>query len=82
MYEPPEPWQAWAIVEADTKREAMIVACRLPEFREWVDEQRGDGVPPYKGLKVERCICEHGVCWGCEDYCDTCVAEHDALEGW
>lgn len=78
--EPPETYRCFAIVEADTNRAAMIAACRLPDFKEWVDQARGDGVPPYKGLKVDRCLCEHGNCWGCDE-CQRCLMDHNVNFG-
>lgn len=79
-YEPPEHFRCWAMVEASSRRDAILAAYRLPEFKEWVDEARGDGKPPFAGLKASRPICEHGHCWGCSD-CPQCCAVNP-LNDW
>lgn len=72
--EPPEPFCCWGLYLAKNKHSARAMAVKDPEFHEWVREKRGDGVPPFTGLKVQLTRCDHGHCWGC-DPCPTCEAE-------
>lgn len=72
--EPPESGCEWVMVEAHSKREALIKAIKTPEFKSWVAEMRGDKQPPFKGLEVRLTVCEHGTCWGCQE-CAECEAE-------
>lgn len=65
--EPPDIFRCWGIFLAKDAKDAIRQAVASEEFREWVDEARGDHVPPFKGLRATRCLCEHGVCWGCKD---------------
>ena len=69
-------------VAAPNKREARKEAVKTPEFRRHVNDCRSDRVPPFKGLEVEDCLCEHGFCWceipDChpdEEGCPTCLAK-------
>lgn len=74
---PPETGICWAMVEAPTAKRAIALAVKSPEFRPWVDEARGDHVPPFKGLKAQRAVCDHGVCWGCGTECEECLRIYD-----
>ncbi len=89
MYEPAEPFRCWGIYLAKNAKDAIRQAVADEAFREWVQEARGDHVPPFKGLKATRTLCEHGRCWACEcddddvPTCPECTAawaERDALE--
>jgi len=62
-----EPFACAVFVEAKNKREAKSKAIKLNEMLEWVQQQRGDSLNPFKGLKCNESICEHGIC-----YCDKC----------
>ena len=52
---PPEFGRDYVEVEANTKKEARVVAVR--EFRnrksKWIEERRGDDLSPFTGLLVE-----------------------------
>lgn len=74
---PPETGVCWAMVLAPTAKAAVVLAVKLPEFRPWVQEARGDHVPPFKGIKARRAVCEHGVCWGCGTECSACLSESE-----
>lgn len=50
--EPPEPFCYVAEVEASTKREAIIAAVKTLDFAGWRVECKGDGRPPWAGLKA------------------------------
>ena len=49
---PSEYFCYYVEVEADTRREAKAKAVKHPDFRGWVDEQRGAGCSPFTGLRV------------------------------
>lgn len=80
-YGPTEYCYAWALVLASNKREARILAVRGDiedgEFSDWVEYARHDCMNPFTGIKVELSVCEHGVCWGCEQSCLACKHEDD-----
>lgn len=67
------------MVEAPTAKAAIAAAVKLPEFDQWVREARGDGVPPFKGVRARRAVCEHGNCWACVD-CAECLARYGGLD--
>lgn len=46
-------------------------------FRDWVQEQRAGGEPPFRGLSATLALCEHGVCWGCGEPCQACASDDD-----
>lgn len=60
----------YVAVEAPTKREAIKLAIKSPEFQNWVDMKRGDGQNPFSGVKAYNPVCKHGVC-----VCDMCKGE-------
>lgn len=71
MYGPPEIGACWMVTLAKTPREARTIAVRSADFAEWVRECRSDGVTPFKGITVERTLCEHDNCYGCGP-CQQC----------
>ena len=77
---PTEYFCCVAFVVAETKANAKLLALKTPDFREWVDQQRGDGRNPLWGLKAEDAACPHGKCW-CDDClskfgeCDECMSD-------
>jgi hypothetical protein len=83
--EPPEPSVAWGMYFVHNAAEAKKLAVQDKDFSEWVTMQRGDGVPPFKGLTARLTRCEHGSCWGCnsdEDSsgCEECDREIEAYQ--
>lgn len=80
-YGPPEYGCDWALVLASNKREARLFAVKGAiedgDFQEWVSYARADGINPFSGVKVEPSVCEHGVCWGCEQSCISCRRADD-----
>jgi hypothetical protein len=74
---PTEDFHYVALVEAPTKRAAIIAAVKHPDMSDWVEECRSNNVPPFKGLKAESAKCEHGVCHceKCKGECPHCEAE-------
>ena len=72
--EPPEDYNPWIMVEADTKKEARVLAIQDADFGDHAREMRGDGKPPMSKLIVRRCECEHGVRWCCGRECSECLA--------
>lgn len=75
----------WGFYLAKNAKDAIRQAVADPAFSEWVNEQRADNQPPFRGLKASLTLCEHGVCWECEP-CSQCRAEDDwkefFLEAW
>jgi len=80
--EPPEPSRCGGIFLAENARSAIRQAVADEAFLDWVSMARGDGVPPFKGLKATRTLCEHGVCWGCagDDEATNCPACQEAWD--
>lgn len=93
--EPPEYGCDWICVEANTKREAKLIAVR--EWRKqnthWMQDCRSDNASPFTGLKVENTLCKHGFCfcdlqyciqpnpdWILLDTCPECDKEWEQLE--
>ncbi len=77
-YKPLESFCCFGLYLAKNAKDAIRQAVKDPEFSEWVKEARGDGHPPFKGLKAELALCSHGKCWGCEeDVCTECEQEGD-----
>ena len=78
---PMEYWCEWALVLAANKRDAKLLAIRGETvdggMHDWVKEARYCGINPFSGLKVEPSICEHGVCWGCEQSCVECHTQYE-----
>lgn len=75
---PPETFRCGGVYLARNAKDAIRQAVADPEFKEWVDEQRANREPPFKGLKAKRALCEHGACWGCATgdettNCPTCL---------
>lgn len=72
--EPPEIWRDYVSVEANNKREAVVKA--VQKFREkkseWTKYSQDN---PFKGLKAEEPLCEHGFCW-----CDICPEDPEWRE--
>jgi hypothetical protein len=86
-FEPPEVYQHWGVFLAKNAKDAIRQAVAAEEFQEWVQEARGDNVPPFKGLTTRRCLCEHGVCWACgseeQVFCGACEKAFQAEDdGW
>ena len=84
--EPPDIFRCWGIFLAKNAKDAIRQAVASEEFREWVGEARGDHVPPFKGLRATRCLCEHGVCWACSGSdertsCQQCEEACQAEDG-
>lgn len=82
-YEPPEYYQAYVEVLTKDARSAIVQAVKTDEFSEWVLEARGDGMPPFKGLKAWRTLCQHGVCWAClsdDALCSQCELAFNEME--
>jgi len=52
--EPPEVGCAAVEVQAPSARPAIIMALQSREFREWVQQQRSDGVNPFTGVRAIR----------------------------
>lgn len=77
-YEPDEQGCCWALVKAPNARTAKILALKTDEFKEWVNEARGDNINPFKGVKANLTLCEHGNCWGCDEGCEECHLEWEA----
>lgn len=75
----PHPYTPWTELLAPNSRAAIKAAIHEPEFKEWVQEARADGVNPFKGLKAERFLCSHGTCLGCLEVCAECEIE---LKAW
>jgi len=69
-YGPPEEVPDYVVVEAGSRREAIIEGVR--QMQHWPDEARGDGKPPWAGVKAFNLTCPHGVCW-----CNTCAPDQD-----
>jgi len=83
--EPPDEVRAWGVFLASNAKNAAAHAAASPEFAEWVQEQRAARRPPFKGLRAELAVCEHGVCWGCADSdertnCQSCEEAIQAEE--
>lgn len=87
-YEPPDKYQCWNYYLAKNAKDAIRQAVADEAFREWVEEQRTSNEPPFKSLKASLCLCEHGVCWACNNAdertnCEECEkamqAEDDAI---
>lgn len=80
-YEPPEDFVCGGCYLAPNARAAKVMAVADPAFREWVDEQRANREPPFKGLVAKLYVCDHGVCLGCDDWaceqCEELAAESD-----
>lgn len=47
---PPETDVCYALIEAESSRDALVIAVKMTEFKPWVNEQRSDGHPPFMGL--------------------------------
>lgn len=73
--EPGEWGYCWVLVAAKNRRAARVAAIRMKDMESWVTLRRGDNQPPMGGLDVEELVCDHGVCWGCEDECADCFRE-------
>lgn len=62
--EPPEYTCDWVVVEAETRRQALVEGVR--ELRrigsDWILDQQSDGASPFTGLKANKMLCEHGFC--------------------
>ena len=80
---PPEEDACWGFYLAKNAKDAIRQAVADPAFSEWVNEQRADNQPPFKGLKASRTLCEHDVCWGCgaadNPICPEC---QNSLDEW
>ena len=50
---PTEYFRCVVQVDAPNKREALRLAVKHPDMAAWVEEQRGDGLNPFSGLKAE-----------------------------
>jgi hypothetical protein len=61
----PEYWHPWVSVLAQNAKQAMSLAMKTDEFKEWLQEARSDGINPFKGVKATLFRCEHNFCWGC-----------------
>jgi len=77
--EPPEMTGRCVVVEAPTRRDAIILGMRDVEMQDWVREARSHGEHPFAGVEAESMLCPHGACWGCapEDRgaCPECELE-------
>jgi hypothetical protein len=61
-------------VDAPNKGKAKALALSSSEFSNW----RGHTENPFRGLKVIKTVCKHGICWchQCHpDGCELCIAE-------
>lgn len=76
----PETYSCWTETLATNAKEAVALAVKMADFKEWVTEARSDGINPYKGVKAQRFVCEHGTCLGCNDECDACIASTELPE--
>lgn len=76
----PEPYYCWVELLAHNAKEAVALAVKHPDFKEWVSEARSDGINPYQGVKAKLFRCDHGTCLGCEDECPLCIAEYETHE--
>ena len=84
-YEPPEYGRDWGLFLAKNKRDAILQAVRSDEFSNWVGEARGDNITPFSGLKATLPLCEHGKCWGCDEFpkfCEECAKQDENWEDW
>lgn len=61
-YEPPEYGCDCVEVEAETKREAVILGVReaLKQRHSWAEDNRSDGQSPFAGYRAELAVCPHG----------------------
>lgn len=96
--EPPESFKIVDCVEANSKKEAKVIFVsnhrakggKYPmDSNNWF-HHLGHNENPFRGLKVESCVCEHGYC-NCDlleecpkydkesefDYCRFCVRASD-----
>jgi len=75
--DPPEYGCDAVQIECDSPSDAKALALRTDEFKKWMHEARMNQQSPYAGLRVEPCICDHGVC-GCSKCpdCSTCKEEY------
>jgi hypothetical protein len=82
--EPPEWGQCWNWYLAKNKDDARQQAVKDSAFKEWVRDMRGDGKPPWTGLEVTLCRCEHGICWACKtaavSNCSACECGYTDAE--
>ena len=76
---PLEYWKDWGIVLAKTKHEARWLAVKSDNFRSWRQEARDAHILPVSGLEVDLCLCEHGVCWGCDGLGNCAECENTEL---
>ena len=88
--EPREPYHLASLVLAHNRGDAKVKALKgevvedgqawATDWSDWRAETAGS--PPYKGLKVEDTLCDHGTCWACcpQDGPECCIAEDRAQE--
>ena len=77
---PLEYFQCVAAIEAESKRDAKVLALRHPDMRDWVHGARGDDMNPLSGFTVEEASCPHGRCLCCGPDCDDCMNESEAVK--
>lgn len=65
--DPPECGCCVVTIPATSKRKAIQEAIKSPQMRKWVESQRDDDLNPFSGLKAEKQLCPHGIC-----FCDLC----------
>lgn len=82
VLEPPEDYVCWGCYLAKNAKDAIRQSVAGDDFSPWVQEQRGDGSPPFKGLKASPAVCEHGVCWGCEGITRPKCEPEEEVEAW
>lgn len=73
-YEPPEYGACAINIEAENSRDAISLALKTEEFKDWILESRDNDSTPFAGVKAELTECPEGFCCcsNCNNFCSNC----------